>query len=175
MDFFELIRIRRSVRKFNGIPVEKEKIIKIMDAARLSPSAANLQPWNFIIVDDPDIKNKAASAYHGKWILQAPVIIVVCGDHRSSWKRPDGKDHCDIDVAIAVSHLMLAAAQMELGTCWIGGIDASICREVFNLPQNMEPVAYILLGYPADNAQLQAHNKERKDLNSVMSWNSFNE
>ncbi|NMA65822.1 MAG: nitroreductase, partial [Clostridiaceae bacterium] len=127
MSFFEVAEKRYSLRKFNTKEVEKEKILKVIEAARIAPSACNLQPYHFIVITDSELRKKVAESYPREWFKNAPVIIVACGDHSKSWKRIDGKDHCDVDVAIAVDHMTLAAAEQGLGTCWVCAFDAKMC------------------------------------------------
>ncbi len=100
--------------------MEEAKINKILQAARLAPSAVNYQPpRHFIVATDEELKAELAKAYTRDWFREAPVIIVALGDHQRAWRRRDGKGHCNIDVAIAVDHLTLAAASLGLGTCWV--------------------------------------------------------
>ena len=142
-----------------------------MEAARLAPSAHNFQPWQFIVLQDGELKEKVTSAYSGHWLKSAPVIIVVCGDHSKSWRRADGKDFCDIDAAIAIDHLTLAAVEQGLGTCWVGAFNAMECSKILGLPHYLEPIALIPLGYPDEESPLQ--NKKRKNLEELVHWNSF--
>jgi nitroreductase len=168
MDFVELTKRRHSVRSYQNTPVEKEKILQILEAARMAPSACNLQPLKFIIITNPDIMNSITTeVYSGKWLQSAPVIIAVCGDHSSSWKRRDGKDHCDIDVAIAIDHLTLAAADLGLGTCWICAFQAALCHKLLELENHYEVIALVPLGYPTDDA---ASAKSRKMMEEIVSW-----
>lgn len=166
--FFELIETRYSVRKFSDQKVEKETILKILNAARIAPSAVNFQPWHFIVITDDKLKSKICEGYRGEWLQGAPVLIVACGDHETSWKRRDGKDHLDVDVAIAVDHLILAATDLGLGTCWVCAFDAEHTRSVLELPSNLEPIALIPLGYPGDGP---VPMKKRKSLSEIVTWN----
>ena len=152
------------------MPVEKEKILQVIEAARIAPSAVNFQPWHFIVVTSEEMKSKIAETYSRDWFRKAPAIIVVCGDHSSSWKRNDGKDHCDIDVAIAVEHMTLAAADMGLGTCWVCAFDAAKCHQVLDLPENLEVIALLPIGYPADD---EVPQKKRKSINEIVSWERY--
>lgn len=106
MGLLELMKRRCSVRHFEDRPVEREKLLYVLEAARVAPSACNYQPWRLIVVEDRQRIGQIASG----WIPEsgAPVVIVACGDHSQAWRRRDGKDHCDVDVAIAVDHLTLA-------------------------------------------------------------------
>jgi len=167
MSFIDLAKKRYSVRDFKDIPVEREKILQVLEAGRVAPSAVNYQPWHFIVVTDEKVKNMVAEAYPRDWFKKAPVIIVACGDHSKSWKRKDGKDHCDIDVAIAVDHMTLAATDLGLGTCWVCAFDAEKCHKTLGLPENLEVIALMPLGYPADKG---APEKRRKSIEDIVSW-----
>ncbi|HBG00248.1 MAG TPA: nitroreductase [Firmicutes bacterium] len=171
MTFLDLARKRYSLRKFGDQPVEKEKILRLLEAVRLAPSAVNYQPFHFIVVTDEDIKAKIAESYSREWFSEAPVVIVACGDHNTSWKRRDGKDHCDVDVAIAVDHLTLAAVEEGLGTCWVCAFDAMHVHRVLELPGHLEPIALVPLGYAQE---LAVPAKKRKDLGELVSWNRYN-
>ncbi len=168
--FLDLAAQRFSLRRFSEQPVEKEKILQILEAARLAPSAVNYQPCHFIVVTDGELKAKIAEGYSREWFAKAPVVIVACGDCNTSWKRRDGKDHVDIDVAIAVDHLTLAAVEQGLGTCWVCAFDAAHVHQVLQLPEHMEVIALIPLGYTGDDHRPL---KKRKDLDEIVSWNGY--
>jgi len=170
MSFIDLAKKRYSVRNYKNLPVEKEKILQVVEAARISPSAVNFQPWHFIVVTTEEIKSRIAETYPRDWFRKAPAVIVVCGDHSGSWKRKDGKDHCDIDVAIAITHMTLAAADMGLGTCWVCAFDAAKCHKILELPDNLEVIALIPIGYPADD---EVPQKKRKCINEIVSWERY--
>lgn len=167
MSFLELTKKRYSVRKYKDKPVEREKLLHVLEAARNAPSACNFQPWRFIIVTDEKIKTKVAETYPRDWFRQAPVVIVACGDHSASWKRADGKDHCDVDLAIAIEHMALAAAELGLGTCWVCAFDAKRCHEILELPENLEAIALLPLGYPDEET---VPDKKRKSLDAIVTW-----
>lgn len=170
MSFLELAKKRYSVRDYKDMPVEKEKIYQILEAGRISPSAVNYQPWHFIVITDESVKSKVAETYPRDWFSRVPVVIIVCGDHVTSWKRKDGKDHCDLDAAIAVDHMTLAAADIGLGTCWVCAFDAQRCHEILGLPENIEVIALMPLGYPTDK---KAPEKKRKSIEEVVSWEGY--
>lgn len=170
MSFREIAQSRYSVRKFKDKSVEKEKILQVLDVARIAPSAVNYQPWHFIILTDKNMISKVAEVYSAKWLQRAPVIIVACGDHSQSWKRKDSKDHCDIDLAIAIDHITLAATDLGLGTCWVCAFDAQRCHEILELPENLETVALLTLGYPLDDGKPE---KNRKSLKEIVSWEGY--
>lgn len=169
--FSNLLLRRYSVRNYLSTPVEKTKILKVLEAARLAPSAANYQPWHFIVVTKPENLAKLHAAYHREWFKTAPVVIVACADHSVSWKRKyDGKNSADIDVAIAIDHITLQAAELGLGTCWICNFDPVKCNETLNLPPHIEPIAMIPLGYPADK---KTPVKKRKLPDEIIRWEKF--
>lgn len=170
MSFLELAKKRYSVRSYLDKPVEKEKLLQVLEAARIAPSAVNKQPWHFIVVTDKIIKNKIAETYPRDWFKTVPAVIVVCGDHSKSWKRNDGKDHCDIDVAIAIDHMTLAATDLGLGTCRVCAFDAKQCHKALELPENLEVVALLPIGYPADTAP---ESKKRMELSEIVSWEKY--
>ena len=173
MSFLALAKKRYSVRNFQNKPVEDEKLSEVLEAGRIAPSAVNFQPLYFIVVRDESMRKKIASTYHKEWILQAPVIIVICGDHSKAWRRPDGKDHCDIDAAIAIDHMALAAADQGLGTCWVCMFNAMQCHKILNLPASMETIALLPLGYPAVEADINRHTEKRKKLEEMVHWDGF--
>jgi len=167
MDFIELAKQRYSCRNYKDIPVEEEKILKVLEAGRIAPSAANRQPWIFYVVSNAEKKINICSAYKRDWIKTAPVLLIICGDHSGSWKRSDGKDHCDIDIAIAVDHITLQATESGLATCWICNFDAVLCSEILKLPAHIEPMVILSLGYPADSVNPGRHDIQRKPAGEI--------
>jgi len=170
MGFLDIAKSRYSVRGYENKPVEKEKLLQVLEAGRLAPSAVNFQPVHFIVVTEEEQKKKIYETYPRGWLEEAPIIIVACGDHSISWKRRDGKDHCDIDLAIAVDHMTLAAADLGLGTCWICAFDAELCRKNLNLPDNLEPMVLLPLGYPKGGRMTEI---KRKSLDEIVSWEEY--
>ncbi|MCE1199645.1 MAG: nitroreductase family protein [Marinilabiliales bacterium] len=171
MNFKDLAFNRFSVRNFQPKSVEKEKLNAILEAAILAPSAVNFQPWTFVVVTEASLLEQLHSCYHRDWFKTAPACIVAIGNHEEGWHRPtDGKDYTDMDVAIAIDHLMLAAAEAGLGTCWICHFNAEKCAELFDLPAHLEPIAMIPVGYPA--VEVPA-TKKRKSFDEVVRWNQF--
>ncbi|MCK9618246.1 MAG: nitroreductase family protein [Lentimicrobiaceae bacterium] len=170
--FLELVKSRYSVRNFLPNPVEEEKLMQIVEAARIAPSAANFQPWHFIVVQEENQKMALCSCYRGEWLKKAPVIIVVAGSHSISWKREDGKDHCDIDIAIATDHMTLMAASLGLGTCWVCHFDSKKCADVMALPRHIEPMVLLPLGYPLNSTIPEIHFN-RKKMEEILHFNKF--
>lgn len=167
MDFKDLVKERYSVRQYKDKEVERETLEGIFETMRNAPSAMNLQPWKFIVVTDTKVKEDLAETYHLDWINKAPVLIVACGDHSESWVHEDGKDYCDVDVAIAVDHLTLAAVEQGLGTCWVCAFDREACAKILDLPENLEAITIIPMGYPLDQP---VRDKKRKSLDEIVSF-----
>jgi|SRR6056297_1166943 len=173
MDFQELAKRRYSCRNYLNQPVEDEKVVRVLDTARLAPSAKNLQPWHFVVIQEPDSLAKIISCYAGEWLKTAPMILVACGDHKGAWYRSDGKNHTDIDLAIAIDHLTLAATDIGLATCWICNFDVMKCASILQLPEGVEPIAMIPLGYPADQPDTRRHQIKRKKLDELVHKKKF--
>ncbi len=174
MDFLELAKRRYSSRKYKDKKVEEEKLIYVLEAGRIAPSANNAQPWVFIVVKDKN-REKLKECYHREWFNSAPVYIVICGNHEQSWKRSsDGKDHCDIDASIATDHMTLAATEKGLATCWVCNFYKEMTIDLLNLPEHIEPIAILTLGYPNDETNLNRHENKRKKLKEVVYYEEFN-
>ena len=163
--FLNLVKARYSVRSYTDQPVEQEKLDYLLECVRLAPSAVNFQPWKFYIVESTEAKAKLQQCYSREWFATAPLYIMACADHSQSWKRRhEGKDHADVDISIAVEHLCLAATEQGLGTCWVCAFDAALCKSLFDMPEHIEPIALIPLGYPADEAK----EKSRKAMDEIV-------
>jgi nitroreductase len=170
MEFDTLIRRRFSVRSFTNQKVDRTVLLEILEAARIAPSAANYQPWHFIVITEPEHLDEIQQAYPRAWFKEAPVCIVICSDHLQSWKRkPDGKDFADVDLAITIDHLMLKATDLGLGTCWVCNFDVKLAREILRLPNHIEPLAFIPMGY----TESKAPEKSRKILSEIVHWEKF--
>ena len=173
MEFLELAKHRYSCRIYEPKAVEDEKLIKVLEAARIAPSAKNIQPWHFVVVDEEDNLREIKNCYSGKWIETAPMIIVACGDQKSAWHRSDGKIHMDIDLAIAIDHMTLAATDTGLGTCWVCKFDVMKCAEILQLPDGIIPIAMLPIGYPQDGPDLERHSHKRKSLSEIVHKGKF--
>ena len=168
MNVFDAIRTRRSIRKYLNKPVEREKLSKILEAARLSPSAANRQPWRFIVVTDQKIKEELRAAYDEDWFVSAPVIIVGCALPSEAWVRSDGEEYWKVDLAIAMQNLILEAWELGLGTCWIGAFREDEVKRILGIPDEARVVALAPLGYPAEEKDPVT---KRKPLEEIVSYN----
>lgn len=165
MKFLDLVKARYSVRNYSSRPIEKEKLDYVMECVRLAPSAVNFQPWQFIIAESEDMRSKLCQCYTREWFATAPMYVIACADHSVSWKRRhDGKDHADVDISIAVEHLCLAATEQGLGTCWVCAFDAALCKELLELPEHLEPVAIVPIGYPIDQNVPEKNRKNMEDI-----------
>ncbi|HON08909.1 MAG TPA: nitroreductase family protein [Verrucomicrobiota bacterium] len=149
MDFYEVIKKRRSIRKYKQQPIPQEVLSRIMEAVRLAPSACNLQPFKFLIISSKE-KKKSLKGVIQDWALDAPLLVVALGNKKQAWRR-DGESVHQIDVAIAVEHLVLAATAEGLGTCWILAYDRKAVSDALNIPEEWEPVAVVPVGYSAHN------------------------
>lgn len=170
-NFIDLVRQRYSCREYDSDRhVEPHTVQAVIEAARLAPSACNRQPWTFVAITDPEIKATVLAKSRPSF-LQAPVIIAACGHHDQVWVRPsDNKDHTDVDISIAVEHICLAATSLGLATCWVCSFDVQATRQALSLPDSVEPVALIPLGYPANPG---VPEKNRKDLDQILRWEKF--
>ena len=170
MKFAELILRRRSVRHYAGRPVSREDLLAVLEAARVAPSACNNQPLRFIVVTERAELDELAGAYPRDWFRGAPAVIVVCSDHQKSFHRADGKDHADLDAAIAADHMTLAAAERGLGTCWICAFDVDKVKQVLGLADGIEPIILLPLGRPVEPLTAAAHQSRRKPFDTLVQW-----
>jgi nitroreductase len=176
MKFMDLAKMRYSVRKYEEKIVEKEKLDLILAAGRIAPTAANLQPQRLIVIQQKDslAKLKAGANVYG-----APLAIIVCSDHTKTWKRPfDKKDTADIDASIITDHMMLQATELGLGTVWVCYFDPKIVKESFNIPDNLEPINILAIGYASDETGSLAsspdrHSEQRKPLEDTAFYETF--
>ena len=169
MDLLNLISKRRSVREYTAAEVEQEKIDYLIECARLAPSAVNFQPWKFLIVKSHEKKELLRQCYQREWFAYASLYIIALDDTTKSWKRKsDNKDHGEIDLAIAIEHIVLAAEEKGLGTCWVCNFNTYLLKEVFNLPDHLVPVAIIPIGYPAKEQDQVSDRKHIKDIVEIL-------
>jgi nitroreductase len=151
MGFHDLIKARYSVRAYKPDPVEDDKLARILEAARLAPTAANRQPFRVIVVETAGREKELRRVYGRDWFVQAPLVLCVCAIPAESWVRKhDGWNAAEVDATIAMTHIVLAAAEEGLGTCWIAAFDPAAAREVLGLPMTVIPSAFTPLGYAAD-------------------------
>ena len=171
MTVIEAIKGRRSIRKYQDRAVETEKLAILFEALRLAPSAKNIQPWHYIVVDDRDLIEKLVVACNDqKFLATAPIIIVGCSDEVKAYPRMGGyQSSFAIDLTIGFDHLTLAAHELGLGTCWIGSFKEHKVKTLLGIPDNFRVVALTPVGYPAENPK----GKNRKSRSEIFSSNEF--
>jgi nitroreductase len=176
MRVIEAIRTRRSVRSYSSGPVPGPVMERMRQALRSAPSACNFQPWHFILVSDAGLRQAVAKAAHGQtWMAEAPVTVVACGLPEEAYKHMGGHGNSvDVDVAIAIDHLTLAAVDEGLGTCWIGAFDEEAVKRLLDVPAAVKVVAMTPLGYPSSpelNCPLE--ERRRKPAQQVFSLDRY--
>jgi len=167
MQFSELIKTRYSVRAYKPDNVEQDTLNAVLNAANLAPTAANRQPIRIIVAKTENRQQELNRVYHRDWFVQAPLVICACAVPGEAWTRKfDESNYAVVDATIAMDHLILAAAEQGLGTCWIAAFDPKAARDVFDIPEDWEPVALTPLGYPADAPK----EKKRKSLDEIVTF-----
>lgn len=165
-NFLSLCQKRASVRDYLPTLPPAEAVARIKEAVRLAPSACNIQPWRFFYVTQPDVLAQLCATFPRPWLATAPALFVAVKNVEENWVRPaDHHAHGDIDLAIAVEHLCLAAAEEGLGTCWVCGFDTQACAEILNLGANWQPVAMTPIGFPGEKHQ--DAGRKRKSVEEV--------
>jgi len=175
LEFYEVIRTRRSVRAYKPDPIPEDVLRRVLEAARIAPSGSNRQPWRFIIVRDEDTKRRLVPACHNQsWIADAPVVIVACA-RELSYNRGGymGKLSGVMDATIAFTHLILAARAEGLGTCWIGAFENDEVKKVLGVPSGWNVVALTPMGYPAEGEAAFREPFGRKPLSEIVSTDKF--
>ena len=171
MSVLEAIRLRRSVRRYKTDPVPADILARVLEAARLAPSAKNLQPWKFIVVRDAGRRLELAkAAFNQNYLAAAPVVIAACGFPGKAYPRQGGyMNSWPIDVSVAFEHMILQAADEGLGTCWIGAFDESAAKAVLGVPEDVRVMAMTPLGWPAGSPP----SRGRKALTEVVAYEKY--
>lgn len=180
MDFLDLVKKRFSARKYKAAPVEREKIERCLEAARLAPSASNSQPWHFIVLEDPVVKDQVARQTFStlltfnKFVVQAPVLVVIVIEKPTLLSQIGGrvknKEYPLIDIGIAAEHFCLQATEVGLGTCMLGWFNEKIIKELLHIPKDRTIGLIISVGYPDADA---TPSKKRKPAEEVISYNRY--
>lgn len=169
MDLFDVIARRRSVRSYEDRAVEDDKLAQVLEAARLAPSAGNRQEWRFVVVRDAELRRKLMEAARGQqFVGDAPVVIAACAPehgHVMSCGHPSFL----VDVSIALEHIALAARALGLGTCWVGAFEQRLVRDALGIPDSVEVVQLMALGYPTD----WPDPKDRKDMDEIACYDRW--
>ena len=181
MELEKVIQTRRSIRKFLDKPVEREKINACLEAARLAPSACNSQPWHYIVLDDPSIKERFCQAafsgvYHiSKWAEKAPVLVAVVSDRGNVVSRLGNffrdTEFFLVDQGISGEHFVLRAHDLGLGVCWIGWLNSAKAAEFFHLPKGKKIEHLFAVGYSAETPSA----RPRAKLEDIVSYNEYKE
>lgn len=173
MEFLKLIEERYSCRNFAEKIVEKEKIEKILEAAKLAPTARNIQPQKILVLTEKEELNKLSECTQYGW--NASTFMIIFYDKSISYKRDkyDNKEFGEIDTSIITTHMMLEAQDLGLGTTWIGSFDPQKLVEIYDVPTNWVPVAILAIGYPADDAKPSVLHSQRKELDEFVYWNKI--
>lgn len=150
MDYFELIQKRHSVRAYKSMPVEKEKLDKILEAARLAPTAANRQGFKIVLISTDGKKEELKKIYNSNWFVEAPYVLCICSIPERCWVRRDNKNYSDVDAAIVMDHIVYAATALGLGTCWIGAFDVEAAKNILELDNSLHPIVFTPIGYEQD-------------------------
>jgi nitroreductase len=153
MNLQELMKTRYSVRAYKPDPVEDDKLARVLEAARIAPTAANRQAFRVIVIPTKGRESELQRVYGREWFLQAPLVLCVCAVPSEAWvRKADGWNAAEVDATIVMTHIVLAAAEEGLGTCWIAAFDPGAAREILGLPPEVVPSAFTPLGYAADSA-----------------------
>lgn len=173
MDCLDLMRERYSCRSFSTKEVERKKIEKILEAARLSPTARNLRPQRILVLTQKEQLEKLSACTQYGW--NAPVIMIIFYDKSISYKREkyDGKEFGDIDISIVTTHMMLEAQALGLGTTWIGSFDPKKLIEEYEVPKDLIPVAILPIGYPSEEARPSKLHFQRNEITDFVYWNKI--
>jgi nitroreductase len=166
MEFFELIEKRYSVRAYKPDPIDDNQLQAVLNAGRLAPTASNRQPFQVIVIHTKGREEELLSIYQRDWFIQAPLVLCICGTPTAAWVRKDGKLYLGMDVAIVTDHIILAATDLGLGTCFIAAFDEANARKVLSIPDEVEPMLFTPLGYPASVPGI----KRRKVLEELVRY-----
>lgn len=171
MEFSNLILSRESIRSYDpSRQVSKETLLKIADAGRLAPSAVNYQPWKFLIISSIAILQKLHKCYGREWFQDAPHVLIIVGDKTKSWIRSsDGYCSIETDLAIAMTHILLAAENEGVASCWISNFNLNLLKDILDLKENERVYSMTPLGYPSSDFRKKGI-KERKDLKDILVW-----
>lgn len=168
MNVTEALETLRSIRKYKEKKVEEEKIIKVLEAARLAPSALNNQPWSYVVVQDKDTIEKLNYACNQTWFV--PAMIVGCVDPSQSYVREDGESYWKMDLAVSMHNIMLSAWEMGLGTCWVAAFSEKEVQEILGIPHNLRVIAMTPIGYPVKEKSPVSKRKPLEEIVHYERW-----
>lgn len=172
MSFMELAKNRFSCRKFDSRSVEQEKIDLILESARVAPTAVNKQPQRILVIDDKSIIEQLKECT--KYTFDAPLCFVICVNRDLAYNRGyDGKNSADIDGSIVTTHMMLQAQDLGLGTTWVMAFNPTKAKEILALPAELEPLAILPTGYPAEDAEISPLHTKSITIDEMVGYNRF--
>ena len=167
--FLDLAQSRYSVRKYSDRPVEKEKLDAILKAAQAAPTACNYQPWRVWVLQSPEALAKVRGLT--RYAFDAPVVLLILANMDESWVGVDGHQSAPTDAAIVITHMMMEAWDLGIGSCWVRGFNKNKIAAAYELPANLEPVAFLPLGYPADGSNpAKGWHDKRRPLDETVEW-----
>ena len=169
MGFLELAGKRYSVRNYKPDEIEDEKLEKVLEAARLAPTAANRQPFQLIVIGTRGKEADLGRIYSKPWFVEAPIVICACAIPEQGWVRRDNKNYCEVDAAIVMDHFTLAAADLGLGTCWIGRFSQEEAKNILGVPDDCHIVTILPLGFPKEAGR----PKVRKSIEEIVCYENF--
>ncbi|MBR3780593.1 MAG: nitroreductase family protein [Clostridia bacterium] len=172
MDFLKLAAERYSVRKFKDKPIEQESIDKILTAAQIAPTGCNYQPQRILVINNEEAltKLKDCTRCH----FDAPCAMLICYNKDECWTRPyDGNQSGIVDASIVTTHMMLEAWELGVGSTWVMHFNPFKMREIYNIPENIEPVALLVIGYPADDAEPNERHTQFRPIEETVCYNKF--
>ncbi len=166
MEFDHILSHRYSVRAYRPDAVDDETLQQVLQAANQAPTACNRQPFQILVIHTRGHEAELGRIYRREWFVQPPLVLGIVALPEQAWSRRDGVNYAIVDATIAFDHLILAATNLGLGTCWVAAFDPQACREVLSLPAECEPVAFTPLGYPADQQPV----RKRKPLAQLVRY-----
>ncbi len=171
MDVFEAIQARRSIRRYQDKPVSRETLTKLLEAARVAPSAYNFQPWHFIVVTDAEKRRELSKGTFAKFLADAPAVIVACGDAEAS------PDWYAVDASLAIENLILAATGEGLATCCVGSFTEEDIKKAVGIPENLSVIVLVSVGYPKKETSKRLSepkaDRSRRELGDIASWETY--
>lgn len=167
MNLTQILNRRYSVRAFSEKPVEQSKITKILEAARLAPTAKNFQPERIFLLESPEALAKIRAITRSAY--DAPVVFLVCGEPATAWVNPfNGRNAAQMDCSIVATHMMLRATDLGLGSVWVCWFDTEAVKKAFGLPEGIEPYCLLPIGYPGEKSVPSPRHFERKSLEEIV-------